>query len=265
MSFRRNFAVFKLLLIFLFFGFFSCRTVNNIPYFLDISDTSKPLSVHTSEYKELVIQKDDILAINIQTLDPQSTSSVNQSGSTSVLTTSPIANQQQYPGYLVDNAGQVSIPLIGNVKVVGLTTYQARDTIIKRVQQYYINPTVQVRFANFKITVIGEVARPASYTVPNEKVSILDAIGLAGDLTIFGRRENILLVRDSLGSKQFVRLNLNSSDIVKSPYFFLRQNDVIYVEPNKQKIIASDAARTRTITIGASVISVLVILLTRIK
>ena len=125
-------------------------------------------------------------------------------------------------------------------------------------------PTVQVRYANFKITVIGEVARPATYTVPNERISIIDVLGYAGDLTIYGKRENVLLIRDTIGGKQFIRLNLNSSDIFKSPYFYLRQNDVVYIEPNEAKIATTDAARTRTLAVVGTVLSLLIVITSRL-
>ena len=123
---------------------------------------------------------------------------------------------------------------------------------------------MQVRFANFKITVLGEVNRPATYTVPNEKVTVLDALGLAGDLTIYGKRENVLLVRDQGGQKELVRLNLNESEVFSSSYFYLRQNDVIYVEPGKAKAAANNAARTQAFAIIGSVLSVLIVALTRL-
>src|SRR5690606_13432793 len=148
--------------------------------------------------------------------------------------------------------------LIGKVQVVGLTTYQAREKITKLAEQYYKDPTVQVRFANFKVTVLGEVTRPATYTVPNEKVTVLDALGLAGDMTIYGKRENVLLVREQNGQKELVRLNLNDSEVFSSPYFYLRQNDVIYIEPGKAKAAANNAARTQTFAIIVSLVSVLI-------
>ncbi len=244
----------------------SCVSSKNVAYFRDIPDSIKVRSLQTSEYKEPVIQSDDILAVTIQTIDPQTSTPVNQPVSTPAVgysTVSPVS-APLISGYLVDKAGTISIPMLGSVKVAGLTTSEARDTIRRQAEQYYVSPTVQVRFANFKITVIGEVVRPATYTIPNERVSVVDAIGYAGDLTIYGKRENILLIRDSLGSKQFVRLNLNSTDIFKSPYFYLRQNDVIYVEPNDAKIATTDAARTRTYAILGSALSVLIIVASRI-
>jgi polysaccharide export outer membrane protein len=122
-----------------------------------------------------------------------------------------------------------------------------------------------VSYANFKVTVLGEVAKPAAYTVANEKVSVLDALGMAGDLTIHGKRENLLLIRtDSMGRKEYARLNLNSSEIFESPYFYLRQNDVLYVEPTQNKMLASDAKRNRIVTVGASVVSAILVLLIRV-
>lgn len=242
----------------------SCTSTKTVPYFQEISDTSKPLTIQTADYKDPVIQVDDILSITIQTIDAQATAALNLNSNASTIVTSPQINQQQVSGYLVDKNGVISIPLIGNIKVKGLTTYAARDTIASKVAEFYKSPTVQVRFQNFKVTVIGEVLRPATYSLPNEKVTIIDALGLAGDLTIFGRRENILLIREVDNNKQFVRLNLNSTSIISSPYFYLKQNDVIYVEPNKSKIVSTDAVRNRAITVAASAISVLIILATRV-
>src|SRR5690606_18429708 len=142
---------------------------------------------------------------------------------------------------------------LGKVPVKGLTTYQARERIAVKAAEFYKEPTVEVRFANFKITVLGEVSRPATYTLPNEKVSVLDALGLAGDLTIYGKRENVLLVREHDGQKELVRLNLNDSGLFQSPYFYLRQNDVLYVEPGKAKAAANNAARTQTFAMVGSV------------
>ncbi len=264
MVFSRLYKVFCFASIFLIFIFYSCETTKNVPYFADISDTAKPVTITTADYNEPIIQGDDLLSIMIQTIDPQANSAFTQSNSSFSVPSLTGANQTPVSGYLVDKQGSVSIPFLGDVKVAGLTTFQARDSISKVVSKFYKNPTVQVRFANFKITVIGEVARPATYLVPNEKITIMDALGLAGDLTIFGKRENVLLIRDSIGAKKFVRLNLNSSSIVHSSYFFLRQNDVVYVEPNKAKIVSTDASRTRTLAIFGSVLSLLIVIVSRL-
>jgi polysaccharide export outer membrane protein len=139
-----------------------------------------------------------------------------------------------------------------------------KDLIHEKVSIYYNKPVISVRFANFSITVLGEVAKPATYIVPNEKISLLDAIGMAGDLTVFGKRENVLLIRDSLGQKQYVRFDLNSSKMFSSPYFFLRQGDMIYIEPSKSKVASTDASRNRHIALIASGLSLLVIIFSRL-
>lgn len=244
----------------------SCVLTKKSVYFTDIPDTARLRELVPAEFKDPIIQSDDILNITIQTIDPQSTSVVNQLSSlpaVGISSASPIG-AQTISGFLVDKTGNVTIPMLGTMKLIGLTTTQAKELIQQKASLYFKEPTVQVRFANYKVTVIGEVNRPATYTVPNEKVTILDALGLAGDLTIYGRRDNVLLIRDASGEKQLVRLNLNSTDIFKSPYFYLRQNDVIYVEPGKGKIAATNAARTQTIAIISSALSVLIVLLTRI-
>jgi len=243
----------------------SC-SVKKIVYFNDLpADTTRILK-QAAAFTEPVIQTDDILSITIQTLDPTTSSVVNQSEIVQAVGASSATNvgNQVISGFLVDKNGYVNMTLLGKVQVAGLTTYQARERITTLATQYYKEPTVQVRFANFKVTVLGEVTRPATYTVPNEKVSVLDALGLAGDLTIFGKRENVLLVRDQGKEKELVRLNLNDSKVFQSPYFYLRQNDVIYVEPGKGKAAANNAARTQTYAIIGSILSVLIIAVSRL-
>jgi len=245
--------------------FSSCVVTKKSVYFNDLPDSSKARSIIPADFKEPVIQPDDILSVTIQTIDPSTTLAVNQVSAMPAVGASSASptGQQVITGFLVDKEGNIAMPMLGNIKLLGLTTYQARLRIQELASKYFKEPTVQVRFANYKITVIGEVAKPATYTVPNEKVTLLDAIGLAGDLTIYGKRENVLLVRDSEDKKEFVRFDLNSSDIFKSPYFYLKQNDVIYVEPGKGKVAATNAARTQTLTIIGSLLSVIIVALSR--
>lgn len=244
----------------------SCASTENVPYFKDISLAEQSVLANTAAYSDPKIQTDDILSISIFTIDPQSTAMINQVSSSQVLGSSSATaiGQQQISGYLVDKNGEVELAVIGKIKLAGLTTYEARDLIREKVKEFYKDPSVQVRFANFKVTILGEVARPAAYTLPNEKVSILDALGLAGDLTIYGKRENILLIRDNNGKKEFARFSLNSSELFSSPYYYLKQNDVIYIEPNKGKAASLNTARTQTFAIVGTALSVLIVLLSRI-
>lgn len=248
----------------------SCGTDKKITYFKNIPDSvyQSARNIPSFAFTDPLIQPNDILQVSILTLDPQ-VNTVLAAGNTTSFSVQPgSSNSPVAPtpisGLLVDNQGTIELPVIGKIKVAGLTTALARDSIRNRVAQYYNSPVVNVRFANFSITVLGEVARPASYVVPNEKVSILDAIGMAGDLTIYGKRENVLLVRDSLGVKQYVRFNLNSSETFSSPYFYLKQGDMIYVEPGKSKIASTDAVKARNISLVATGISLLIVIFSRL-
>ncbi|WP_443945499.1 polysaccharide biosynthesis/export family protein [Pedobacter sp. AW1-32] len=244
----------------------SCVSNKKIAYFQDIQTVNQAQLENATKFTEPTIQPDDILSINIFTLNPQTGVVVNQAANNPVLggnTNNSVATQSS--GFLVDKNGDVELSLIGKVKVSGLTTYEARELIRSKVSDVYKEPNVQLRFANFKVSVLGEVNAPSAYTLPNEKVTILDALSLAGDLTIYGRRENVLIVRDNNGKKEFARLDLNSSKIFDSPYYYLRQNDVVYVEPNKRKVSASNSAQVQTISVIASVLSVIVVAITSFR
>ncbi len=249
----------------------SCSTNKKISYFRDIPDSVflAARNINTTSFEEPLIQPNDILQVSILSLDPQLNNMLTAANSVAFSvqpSSSNVTSASAAPisGFLVDKKGMIELPVIGKIKVSGMSTADARDFIHDRVAIFYKDPVINVRFANFNITVLGEVARPATYVVPNEKLSVLDAIGMAGDLTIYGKRENILLVRDSLGQKKYIRFDLNSSSMFNSPYFYLRQGDVIYVEPAKAKIAASDGVRNRNITLVASGLSLLIVLFSKI-
>ncbi|RYY08360.1 MAG: hypothetical protein EOP43_00010 [Sphingobacteriaceae bacterium] len=243
----------------------SCASSKKIRYFQDLSDTAKLTEIKTAPYYSPLIQSDDILTITILTADPTATQSINAANlpvqATGVFVQQSAADQA-ITGYLVSKNGEVEIPVIGKVKVAGLTSSGAKQVIYDLATRYYKDPVVVVRNKNFRITVLGEVNRPSTYILPNEKVTVLDALGLAGDLTIYGKRDNILLQRQQEdGTLKLIRLNLNSTATLKSPYFFLKQNDVLYIEPSKQKINSSDVTLTRNIGIITSVLTVAVLLI----
>lgn len=254
------------------FTLMSCSTPKNVTYFRDIPDTVLRRSIDQAPYYTPEIQVDDILQVTIQTLDPASTAMLNQTNTaswpvTGTSGTQPAGNTaaSNVSGFLVDKDGYVVLPLIGKVLVKGKTTDKVRDDIRVKAAEYYKDPVVNVRFANFKITVLGEVTRPSTYIVPNEKVTLLDAIGMAGDLTIYGKRENVMLIRDAGAKKEFIRFNLNDSKIFTSPYFYLRQGDVVYVEPDKNKVSATDTNSVKRIAIITSVLTLLVVVISRIN
>lgn len=249
-------------------GLTACNVYRTVPYFRNIPADSTTYTqgrmIPTVAYQALKVKPDDLLGITISTLD----------NSTAVLTEAA-TRQQGTPGaamapqagssFLVSAAGTVELPLLGTLQVSGLTTEQVKELVQAKAATYYKNPVVSIRVMNFKVTVLGEVGHPGTYFVNGEKATLLDALGLAGDLTIYGNRQNVLLLRDSEGKQKSVRFNLNDGQALSSPYLYLQQNDVVYVEPRKAKAAANNAARAQTIAIVGSVISVLIVALTRIR
>ena len=263
---RRTFTLHGVWLLILAVLLGSCSVSRKTVYFNDLPDTAR-FEWTAAKFTEPVIQNDDILMINIQTVDPEGASAVNQGTSMQLIGASSGSSMssQQTTGFLVDRNGMVTIPMMGEIKVAGLTTHQAKEVIAEKVSVYYKEPIVQVRFANYKFTVLGEVSRPATYTVQNEKVTILDALGMAGDLTIYGKRDNVLLIRDHDGTKEFVRFDLNSATMFESPYYYLKQNDVIYVEPGKGRAASAESPRWQFYSMIASFISVAVLAFSRLQ
>lgn len=260
------------------FGMMSCNTTKKIKYFQDIPDSGVVKNISKAQYKPLIIRPGDIMTVVIETIDPSASNLVNSgnlvsggvssSGISGLIAAGAGGNQLQQPisGFLVGRDGFIEMPIIGKIEAAGFTSSQLRDSVYKVALKYYKDPTVIVRFANFKVDVMGEVLKPGQYIMPDEKESILDAISMAGDLTIFGKRENVLLVRQHLdGTKTAYRIDLKKSDILSSPEYYLRQNDIIYVEPRKAKSDANDAAQAKYISIASSVLGLLIIIATRIK
>jgi len=260
---------------------FSCSSTRKVKYFQDIPDSGQVKTIAKAEYKELLIQPGDILNVVIETIDPLSTSTVNagnigntttpsggSNGVAGALATLSGANQQLQPitGYQVDKDGNIEIPILGKIKAGGYTTLQLKDIVYKQATKYYKEPTVVVKLVNFKVSVTGEVLKPGQYIMPDEKEGILDALAMAGDLTVYGKRENVLLIRENLdGTKNAYRINLKKSNTMSSPVYYLRQNDIIYVEPRKAKSDATDAAQAKYVGIIAAFFSLLIIIATRVK
>jgi polysaccharide export outer membrane protein len=153
--------------------------------------------------------------------------------------------------YLIDPEGNIEFPVLGTIKVGGLTRVEATKMLKERIGEYVNEFIVNIRLINFTITVLGEVARPGAFTVQNERVSLNEALGLAGDLTIYGRRDNIFLIREVDGKKKYAKYDLTSINVVNSPVYYLSQNDVIYVEPNSARIKTSSFNPNNGILISA--------------
>ncbi len=246
-------------------GFASCKTYQNVPYFANIPSGveiyKKGEDSKAPEYTGLKVKPDDLLVITVNTLDNRlSVFSRNE-----VRTQDSQAEQSHsLDGFLVSSEGAIDLPLLGTLNVSGLTTAQIRNLVKQKAVVYYKDPVVNVRISNFKITVLGEVNKPGIYYIGGEKATLLDALGLAGDLTIFGKRENVMLLRQVGDKQKAVRYNLNDGQALNSPYLYLQQNDVVYVEPNKNKSDATDVQKNRTISILGTLASFVVIILTRV-
>jgi len=245
---RNSLGILCLLLLFLT----SCRSKRDLVYFKDLPD-SVAVQTPIPDIAETKIQAGDILRITVSTLNPESNTLFNSGTLQDVNDSRNVNNTGQVgaQGYLVDENGYISFPVIGQIKLGGLTRDGARKEMIKQIENYVKDPIVNIRFLNFKITVIGEVAKPSTFTIPNEKVNILEALGMAGDMTPFGKRENVLLIREEGGQRTMVKLDMRQKDIMNSPYFYLKQNDVVYVEPTKYR----DPSGDRTLRIITAVAS----------
>jgi polysaccharide export outer membrane protein len=244
-------------------AFSSCIDYKQSLYLNNLPADSKidTVAITLSKYADPKIRPNDILNVSVQTLDPQGSTMMGTSNASTFLTQGS-AGVNQVTGFLVDRNGVIELPLVGKINLGGLTTSEARDLITTQASKYYKEPVVNVRITNFNISILGEVNRPAVYTIANEKVSVLDAIALAGDLTVYAKRDNILLIREENGVKRFVRFDLNSTNIFQSPYFYLQQGDQIIVGAIKSKIVNADAVTNRNITIISTVVTVAVSLIT---
>jgi polysaccharide export outer membrane protein len=240
----------------------SCANTKKVVYLNDIG--SKKVN-NVIDNVEPVIQKNDLLSITVSS--PNATASQPFNTTVTVSTQSIGYTSTQAAGYLVDQDGYIDMPMLGRIKAAGLTKKGLKESITKTLvdNKYLLYPVVSVRYLNFKVTVLGEVARPMVINVPDEKINILEALGFAGDMTIYARRNNVALIREENGNRVVKRLDMNSGELLSSPYYYLRSNDIIYVEPNNAKVSASSNTRTwlPAILSGLSLTAVIVDRLTR--
>ena len=222
--------------------FTGCTTQKKLAYFNTVTASSAE-SINAqlkNERADARILTDDRLSITVSALDPNAVAIYNlpfvsfASPGSDQIYASPVLQS-----YLVNSKGNINFPVLGEIKLEGLTLTEAGNLIKSKLAEHVADPIVNIQFVNFRITVLGEVLSPGQFPVTNERVTILDALGLAGDMTAYGRRDNVLLTRNNNGKLEFARINLNSDEVFKSPYFYLQQNDVIYVEPNTVKSISS--------------------------
>jgi polysaccharide export outer membrane protein len=258
----RYFYLMKKAILFLFAVlFFSCASRNDLVYYQDIDGL---ISVENSNSYEIKIQPDDLLMIIVSAEDPEIAMPFNLH---SVSIQNPgnlnaISGQPTMQLYLVDAVGFIEFPVLGKLKVGGLS----RSEVLKMLQQktgvYIKDPIINLRLMNFKVSVQGEVTSPGTYSVDSERITLIEALSKARDLTIYGKRNNILIIREIDGVKSYNRVDITKTDFINSPFYYLAQNDVVYVEPNKNKINGAAIGPNTGVIISIS--SLLITLITLI-
>ncbi len=217
----------------------SCANIKKATYFNDIPNSKFKSNL---ENLEPVFRPNDLLSISVSSLNPEATKSFNPVNSSETGN----GNQNVSPEYLIDEDGDIRFPFLGKIKAAGKTKQALRDEITNELVQrkLLVEPIVNIRYLNFRVSVMGEVSSPSVLTIPSEKVSLLEALSLAGDLTIYAQRDNVLLIREENGVKKLTRIDLTSEDIFTSPNYYLKPNDVIYVQPNKSKVASTSRLLT---------------------
>ena len=252
--------------------FVSCKTPVDVAYFQGIDTINKEQIEKMSQTYSTIIYEDDLLTITVTAWDPTVVVPFNpptyayaQQGETSVYTT------QQLQTYLVDRDGKINFPVLGRIQAAGLSKQELSTFLQDAISKYAKDAMVNIQIVNYKVSVLGDVARPGSISVRNDRITILDAIAQSGDLTINGNRKNILIYRDNNGTPEFGRVDLTDPALFASPYFYLKQNDVVYVEPNdaKKRNANYSSAQQYSLTIistimtGVSVLGTLLLAISR--
>lgn len=239
----------------------SCVTTEKVTYFNNATDT---IIYKSQDIAENLIQKKDVLSISISSLNADASAVFNTANNFAISTSTSSGMYAHTSGYLVDANGYIQLPLIGSILAEGHSKKQLKDDITNAImdKKLLVDPIVTIRHLNYEVTVIGEVGHPTVINVPNERMPLLKALGLAGDITVYGKKDNVLLIRESDNKKELKYLNLNSKDFINSPYYNLMPNDIVYVQSNKNKV-ASVGRGTQLLPVMLSALSVLVIVFSK--
>ena len=221
----------------------SCVSRKQLTYFRTLTpESAKEINEQLPALPEPTVKINDALIITVTALDPEAVLPYNLpsvSYATPTSSTEPTVASYQY--YTVDAQGCIDFPVLGKLHVEGLTQSEVISLIQHKLEGQIVNPIVTMRFLNAKVTVLGEVRSPGNFSLNNGRMTLLEALAAAGDITQYGRKDNVLIIRDNQGELEFVRLNLNTPDVFTSPYFYLRQNDVVMVEPNQARATSNQS------------------------
>ncbi|WP_299677776.1 polysaccharide biosynthesis/export family protein [uncultured Dokdonia sp.] len=237
----------------------SCVSKKKVLYLQDIEQIAdNPANTNYN----ISIRANDLLTINVSALNPEAVAPFNQPlvGRTSI--DGIVQTAQQLQTYLVSVDGTIEFPMVGTIALSGLTRTEATEKVKELISKYVKNPIVNIRILNFKVSVLGEVQRPGTFTINDERITVLEALGLSGDMTIFGDRKNVKIIREIDGVKTYGELDFTSSSIIDSPFYYLQQNDVVIVSPNQAQIQSSSFNRNTSvfISIAGIIISVISVL-----
>lgn len=250
---------------------FSCRTTKPVQYLQGPIDTAALSQINLPEP---LIQKGDLIGITVYSDNPEATAVFNQQMNTSLAagatsgTATAGTTSQSMPGYLVDANGNIRFQLLGELHVEGLTKAGLEALLKEKLAGKYLsNPYFNIRFLNYKFTILGEVTKQGVYSIPGERISILEGLGMAGDITLYGLKDSIMVVRETNGKRSFGYLNVSKPEVFTSPYYYLQQNDVVIVKASPKKPDVSEAAASRNLARAATITSLLVsltLILTRL-
>lgn len=251
--------IYRVFLLLFIVGLTACASRKEIVYLQDMPPFEKE---QISREYEVKIQKDDLLGITVNSKNPELALPFNmpvvayQAGRGDPAS---VSAAQQLQGHLVNKEGNIDFPMLGKLHVEGLTRLELTELIRRKLveEDYIKDPIVTIKFLNFKVSVLGEVARPGTFTVSSDRLTLLEALGMAGDLTIYGKRDRVAVIRESNGVREIVYHDLRTKDIFASPCYYLQQNDIVYVEPNKRKAEQSGINQNNTVGVWVSVISLL--------
>lgn len=237
---------------------FACTSKKKVIYFQ--ADAELPT---TSNFYSPVFKKGDLLSIMVMGMNAEAVVPFNLPNNTYV--TGNMGGYYQGaptpPGYSIDIEGNIDFPVIGKLHIEGLSRLQTIDLLKQKLSEYISKPSVNIRILNYKVTVLGEVKNPGTFTIPNERITLPEALGIAGDLLITGKRKDVLVIRETDGKKSEFRVDLTSKELFASPVYYLQQNDIVYVTPNRSRINSSVVNATN-VSIGISVLSLLITLST---
>lgn len=236
----------------------SCVSPKEITYF---QDNGRDTTIESTQSYITVFRPGDIVTIIVSASDFEAVKPFNMPVASFGVANGRASGQQRLLDYLIDINGNIEFPVLGRIKLGGLNRLQASKVLLNKLRDYIKNPIINIRLTNFKITVLGEVKSPGSYVVANERITLPEALGRAGDLTIDGKRSNVLVIREINGIKKKYRIDLTKNDLFSSPVYFLAQNDVIYVETKKAKVRDSSFGKSLSVTFSAisAVLSIVLI------